>query len=156
MRVGMGYDIHRLVVDRPCILGGVTIAAEKGLLGHSDADVLLHAVADALLGAAALGDIGWHFPNTDPTCKDISSLKILERVTHLLREKKYRIVNVDATLVGEKPKIKEHIPKMKENIAAVLGVSVEDVGIKATTNEGLGHLGRSEGIAAYAVALIDR
>jgi 2-C-methyl-D-erythritol 2,4-cyclodiphosphate synthase len=153
-RVGIGYDIHRLAQGRRLVLGGVEIPHDRGLDGHSDADVLLHAVMDALLGAAGLGDIGHHFPPSDPDYKDISSLVLLERVTSLVRQLGYTIGNVDVTVVAEQPKIAPHLPLMRQRMAAALGIAGEQVGIKATTNEGLGSLGAAQGIAAWAVALI--
>lgn len=154
MRVGMGYDVHRLVEGRDLILGGVKVEHGLGLLGHSDADVLLHAVMDALLGAAALGDIGKHFPDTDPAYKGISSLKLLEHVGGLLEEKGYVIDNIDATVIAQKPKLRPYIEAMEHNIARTLAISPEQVNIKATTEEGLGFSGREEGIAAQAVCLL--
>lgn len=155
-RFGMGYDVHRLVEGRKLIIGGVEIPHALGLLGHSDADVLLHAISDALLGAAALGDIGRHFPDTDPRYEGADSMKLLAEVRRLLAEKGYRIGNVDATIVAQKPKMKEFIPKMNENIATVLGVSLDDVNVKATTEEKLGFTGTEQGISAYAVAGIEK
>jgi len=154
MRIGHGYDVHRLVEDRKLILGGVEIPHTLGLLGHSDADVLLHAISDALLGAAALGDIGKHFPDTDPAYKGADSLVLLSHVVRLLKEKGYRIGNIDATVIAQKPKLAPFIPKMREKIAAVCDVTVDEVNIKATTEEKLGFTGQCEGIAAHAVALI--
>ena len=154
MRVGMGYDVHRLTEDRDLILGGVKIDWEKGLLGHSDADVLIHAVMDALLGAAALGDIGKHFPDTDPAYKGISSILLLEHVTKLLREHHYEIGNIDATIIAQKPKMAPHIPQMKENIAKALHMEPDCLNIKATTEEKLGFTGREEGVASQAVCLL--
>ena len=154
MRVGMGYDVHRLVEDRKLILGGVEIPYEKGLLGHSDADVLLHAIMDALLGAAALGDIGKHFPDTDPAYKGISSILLLKHVTKLLRENGYGITNVDATIIAQKPKMAPHIAQMRQNMAEAMGISLSCLNIKATTEEGLGFTGREEGIAAQAICLL--
>ncbi len=151
MRVGMGYDVHRLVGDRELILGGVKIPYEKGLLGHSDADVLLHAIMDALLGAAALGDIGRHFPDTDPTYKGISSLKLLAHVGALLEEKDYQIVNIDATIIAQRPKMAPYIPQMVQNVARTLGIDESQVNIKATTEEGLGFTGSGEGISSQAI-----
>ena len=151
-RFGMGYDVHRLVEGRKLILGGVEIPWEKGLLGHSDADVLLHAVADALLGAAALGDIGRHFPDTDEKFAGADSMKLLAEVVRLVREKGFRVGNVDATIVAQAPKLAPHIGKMTENIARVLDVSLDCVNVKATTEERLGFTGRGEGMSAYAVA----
>lgn len=155
-RFGMGYDVHRLVEGRRLIIGGVDIPHTLGLLGHSDADVLLHAVADALLGAAALGDIGRHFPDTDERFKGADSMKLLAHVVALLKEKGYRIGNVDATIVAQRPKLKDYIPQMNENIARILEVSLDDVNVKATTEEKLGFTGSEEGISAYAVAGIER
>ena len=155
MRVGLGYDVHRLVTGCPLVLGGVIVPFEKGLLGHSDADVICHAVGDALLGAAALGDLGSHFPDDDPRWKDISSLKLLGEVKSLVREKGFQIVNIDATLVAERPRIGSHVPKMRQHLAEALEMPVEQVSIKATTTEGLGFAGTGEGMAAYAVVLVD-
>ncbi len=155
IRVGMGYDVHRLTEDRDLILGGVKIPWEKGLLGHSDADVLIHAVMDALLGAAALGDIGKHFPDTDPAYKGISSILLLERVTKLLREKGYEIGNIDATIIAQKPKMAPHIAQMKENMSKAMGIDSSRLNIKATTEEGLGFTGREEGIASQAICLLE-
>lgn len=151
MRVGMGYDVHRLVEDRDLILGGVKVPYEKGLLGHSDADVLLHAVMDALLGAAALGDIGRHFPDTDMKYKGISSLRLLEHVGALLEKEDYQIINIDATIIAQRPKMMPHIPKMIKNIAETLKIEENQVNIKATTEEGLGFTGAGEGISAQAI-----
>ena len=151
MRVGIGYDVHRLVEDRKLIIGGVEIPYEKGLLGHSDADVLLHAIMDALLGAAALGDIGKHFPDTDPQYKGASSLKLLEHVGRILEEKNYQIVNIDATIIAQKQKMASHIPQMVQNVARILKMDTEQVNIKATTEEGLGFTGSGEGISAQAI-----
>ena len=156
MRVGMGYDVHRLTEDRDLILGGVKIPWEKGLLGHSDADVLIHAIMDALLGAAALGDIGQHFPDTDPAYKGISSIKLLEHVAALLNEKGYGVGNIDAVIIAQKPKMAPHIPRMRENIARALDMDVDCLSIKATTEEKLGFTGREEGIASQAVCLLYR
>ena len=155
-RFGMGYDVHRLVEGRKLIIGGVEIPHTLGLLGHSDADVLLHAVSDALLGAAALGDIGRHFPDTDPRFEGADSLKLLGHVGKLLREKGYQVSNVDATIVAQKPKMKDYIPRMNENIARVLGVAADQVNVKATTEEKLGFTGTEQGISAYAVAGIEK
>lgn len=154
MRVGIGYDTHRLVVDRPLILGGIEIAHSKGLSGHSDADVLTHAIADALLGAAALGNIGVHFPDTDEKNRDLDSLVLLKKVVGLLHAKGFRIGNIDVTVIAEAPKLNPHIPKMIEKLAATLGVETGALSVKATTHEGIGSLGRGEGISAMAVALI--
>ena len=155
-RFGMGYDVHQLVENRKLIIGGVDISYEKGLLGHSDADVLLHAISDALLGAAALGDIGKHFPDTDPRYKGADSLKLLEEVGNLLTEKGYVVGNVDATIVAQKPKMLPHIPQMRENIARVLRVDIDQINVKATTEEHLGFTGSGQGISSYAVAGIDQ
>ena len=141
MRVGLGYDVHKLVEGRDLILGGISISYEKGLLGHSDADVLVHAIMDALLGAAALGDIGKHFPDTDPAYKGADSLKLLEHVGKILDEQLYVIENIDATIIAQRPKMAPHIPTMRENVARVLGIDVDQVNIKATTEEGLGFTG---------------
>lgn len=154
MRIGTGYDVHRLVEGRPLVIGGVTIPYERGLLGHSDADVLLHAIADALLGAAALGDIGKHFPDTDPAYKGISSLILLERVGALLEENMFFIENIDATIIAQAPKMRPHIDTMRENIAGALHISTEQVNVKATTEEGLGFTGEGMGISAQAVCLL--
>ncbi len=156
MRVGMGYDVHKLVEGRDLIMGGVKIPYEKGLLGHSDADVLLHAISDALLGAAALGDIGKHFPDTDPKYKGADSLKLLEHVGKLLDEKLYVIENVDATIIAQRPKMAPHIPQMRENIAKALGIDVDQVNVKATTEEGLGFTGTGEGISSQAICAIEK
>ena len=152
---GIGYDVHRLVVDRPLVLGGVEIPHPFGLDGHSDADVLCHAIADALLGAAGEPDIGHLFPNTDPSIRVISSLEILRRVRALLDEKSIRLHNIDATLIAEEPKISPHLTLMKERVGAALGLPPNRIGIKATTNESLGFLGRGEGMAALATACVD-
>ena len=155
IRFGMGYDVHKLVEGRKLILGGVEIEHTVGLLGHSDADVLLHAIADALLGAAALGDIGRHFPDTDAAYKGISSIVLLEHVRDLLLEKKYEIGNVDATIVAQKPKVAPFILQMNENIAMALKIAVDQVNVKATTEEGLGFTGTEQGVSAYAVVGIE-
>ena len=155
-RFGMGYDVHQLVENRKLIIGGVDIPYEKGLLGHSDADVLLHAISDALLGAAALGDIGKHFPDTDPRYKGADSLKLLEEVGNLMAAKGYVVGNVDATIVAQKPKMLPHIPQMRENIARVLRVDIDQINVKATTEEHLGFTGSGQGISSYAVAGIER
>lgn len=155
MRIGMGYDVHRLVEGRDLILGGVKIPFEKGLLGHSDADVLLHAVMDALLGAAALGDIGKHFPDTNPEYKGISSVKLLEHVGKLIEDNMYVIGNIDATIIAQKPKMLPHIEKMRENVAQALHIETDQINIKATTEEGLGFTGTGEGISAQAVAALE-
>ena len=155
MRIGMGYDVHRLTEGRDLILGGVKIPYEKGLLGHSDADVLLHAVMDALLGAAALGDIGKHFPDTDPAYEGASSMRLLEHVGKLLEERLYVVENIDATIIAQKPKMAPHIEKMRRNIAAALHLELDQVNVKATTEEGLGFTGTGEGISAQAVACLE-
>ena len=154
MRVGMGYDVHRLVPERDLIIGGVKIPYEKGLLGHSDADVLLHAIMDALLGAAALGDIGKHFPDNDPAYKGADSLMLLGRAGEILSEEGYVIENIDSTIIAQKPKMAPHIEQMRRNIADTLGLDISRVNVKATTEEGLGFTGTGEGISAQAVALI--
>ena len=154
MRIGTGYDVHRLTKDRDLIIGGVKIPWEKGLLGHSDADVLLHAVMDALLGAAALGDIGSHFPDTDPAYKGISSIKLLEKVGALLTEHHFLVENIDATIIAQAPKMRPYIDAMRENIAGALGLSLSQVNVKATTEEGLGFTGQGEGISAQAVCML--
>ena len=156
MRIGYGYDVHALVPGRKLIIGGVEIEYEKGLLGHSDADVLLHSLCDALLGAAALGDIGAVFPDSDPAYKGISSLVLLCRAAELLREKGFTLVNADCTVTAQRPKIAPYIPGMRANIAAACGVDMDAVSVKATTEEGLGFTGRGEGIAASAVCLIEK
>jgi len=153
-RTGNGYDVHRLTEDRDLIIGGVKIPYEKGLLGHSDADVLLHAVMDALLGAAALGDIGKHFPDSDMKYKGISSLLLLRETGRLIREAGYEVGNIDATIIAQKPKMAPHIEKMRQNVAETLGIEADQVNIKATTEEGLGFTGRGEGIASLATALL--
>lgn len=155
MRIGMGYDVHKLTEGRDLILGGVNIPWEKGLLGHSDADVLIHAVMDALLGAAALGDIGKHFPDTDSAYKGVSSLLLLERVAVLLKDNGYEIGNIDATIIAQKPKMAPHIGSMRVNMAMALGIPENRLNIKATTEEGLGFTGRGEGIAAQAICLLN-
>ena len=155
MRIGHGYDVHRLVEGRKLILGGVEIPYEKGLLGHSDADVLTHAVMDALLGAAGLGDIGRHFPDSDDRFLGADSLELLRQVCAMLADKGYRVGNVDVTVIAQRPKLAGFIPAMRENLAAVMGVSPEDVNVKATTEEKLGFTGEGLGIAAHAVALIE-
>ena len=155
IRCGIGYDVHRFAKGRKLILGGVEIAHSQGLEGHSDADVLSHAIADALLGAVAAGDIGQHFPNTDESIRGISSIEILKRVTKLLAEKKARVVNVDATVIMEEPKLGPHIAAMRKRIADAIRISDSGVGVKATTNEKLGAIGRSEGIAAMAIVTVE-
>ena len=154
MRVGMGYDVHKLVEGRDLIIGGVRIPHTLGLLGHSDADVLLHAIMDALLGAAGLGDIGKHFPDTDPQYKGISSMKLLSHVAELIREKGYVVENIDATIIAQKPKMRPHIDTMRENIAKALLIDVGQVNVKATTEEGLGFTGSGEGISSQAICLV--
>ena len=154
MRIGQGYDVHRLVEGRKLIIGGVDIPYEKGLLGHSDADVLLHAVMDALLGAAALGDIGQHFPDSDERYKGISSIALLKEVGKILQENGYMIENIDPTVIAQRPKLLPYRPQMAENIAAALGIEKEQVSVKATTEEGLGFTGTGEGISAQAIALL--
>jgi len=154
-RIGFGFDVHKLVAGRKLVLGGEDIPFDKGLLGHSDADVLLHAIADALLGAAAHGDIGKHFPDTDPKYKDISSLSLLENVSALLAENNFEIINIDSTIVLQKPKIAPYVDQMRNNIARALGLETSRISVKATTNEGLGFIGAGDGAAAYAVALIN-
>ena len=155
MRIGHGYDVHRLVPGRELILGGVHVPYELGLDGHSDADVLLHAVCDALLGAAALGDIGRHFPDTDPAYKDADSMKLLESVEAKITEVGYRVGNVDVTLIAQKPKMKDYIPWMRENIAKVLHVSIQQINVKATTEEHLGFTGDGSGMSCHAVCLLE-
>lgn len=155
MRVGIGYDVHRLIEGRQLVLGGVLIPYEKGLLGHSDADVLLHAIMDSLLGAAALGDIGKHFPDSDDKYKGISSLRLLEYVAVLLKEKHYVIENIDSTIIAQKPKLAEYIDKMRDNIADVLKIDKNQVNVKATTEEGLGFTGMEEGISAQAICSLN-
>ena len=156
VRIGHGYDVHRLVEGRRLILGGVDVPWERGLLGHSDADVLTHAVMDALLGAAGLGDIGRHFPNTDPAYAGADSLKLLAHVAELLRERGYTVGNVDATVLAQRPKLAPHISAMRDNLARAMGIAPDRVNVKATTEEGLGFTGSGEGMAAHAVALIER
>lgn len=155
MRIGSGYDVHRLVPERKLILGGVCIPYEVGLLGHSDADVLVHAIMDALLGAAGLGDIGLHFPDSDPGYLGVSSLELLKKVMAMLNEAGYNISNIDATIIAQKPKLRPYIEEMRENIAEAAGLDKEKINIKATTEEGLGFTGNLEGIAAQAVCLIE-
>ena len=155
MRIGHGYDVHRLVEGRKCIIGGVEIPYEKGLLGHSDADVLLHAVMDAVLGAMAAGDIGKLFPDSDPTYKGADSLVLTRRVAEVMAERGYRLGNVDATVIAQAPKLAPHIPMMRENIAAAFGVDADRISVKATTEERLGFTGSGEGIAAHAVCLLE-
>lgn len=154
MRVGLGYDVHKLVEGRDLIMGGVKIDYEKGLLGHSDADVLVHAIMDALLGAAALGDIGKHFPDNDPAYKGADSIKLLYEVGKLIKDHEFKIVNIDSIIVAQKPKMAPHIDKMRENIAHALAISVDQVSVKATTEEGLGFTGQLEGISSKAICLL--
>jgi 2-C-methyl-D-erythritol 2,4-cyclodiphosphate synthase len=156
MRIGLGFDVHKLVVGRKLVLGGVVIPFDKGLLGHSDADVLVHAINDALLGACALGDIGKHFPDDDSKYKDISSLILLEKVKKLLEGAGYKVVNIDSVICAQKPKLSPYIDKMRINIADTLGVTVDKVSIKATTTEELGFEGRGEGISAQAICMIEK
>ena len=155
MRIGHGYDVHKLVEGRDLILGGVKIQHHLGLLGHSDADVLLHAVSDALLGAAGLGDIGRHFPDTDPQYKGADSLKLLENVVQKITAEGYRVSNIDVTMIAQKPKLLPHIPQMRENIARAVGVDVKRINVKATTEEKLGFTGSEEGMACHAVCLLE-
>lgn len=155
MRIGMGYDVHRLVEGRKLIMGGVEIPYEMGLLGHSDADVLLHAISDALLGAAALGDIGKHFPDTDPRYEGADSLKLLSEVGKLIEKEYYLIENIDATIIAQAPKMRPHIDTMRQNIADALGIDISQVSVKATTEEGLGFTGNKEGISAQAICLLN-
>lgn len=155
VRVGLGYDIHKLVKGRPCVLGGVTIPSDLGPDGHSDADVVLHALMDAMLGALALGDIGQHFPNTDPQYKDANSMTLLGHIVKIVKERGYRVANCDIMVITEVPKMAPHIPEMRDVIAKALSVGTSGVSIKATTNEGLGAIGRKEGIAAQAVCLLE-
>lgn len=156
MRIGHGYDVHKLAENRKLIIGGVDIPYEKGLLGHSDADVLLHSVCDALLGAAALGDIGKHFPDTDDRFKGIDSILLLKNVAELIRKEGYKVVNIDSTILAQRPKLAPYILKMRENIAEAVGINTDCVSVKATTEEGLGFTGEGLGIAAHAVCLIDK
>lgn len=156
MRIGQGYDVHKLVPDRKLILGGVEVPYEKGLLGHSDADVIVHAVMDALLGAAGLWDIGHAFPDDDPETEGISSLVLLERVRDMLARRGFQVVNVDGTIIAQRPKLSPHIPDMRNNMATVLGIEADRINLKATTEEGLGFTGSGEGIAAQAVALLEK
>ena len=154
-RIGSGVDYHQLGEGRPFFIGGIHVPHHKGGIGHSDADVLLHAICDALLGAAALGDIGYHFPDTDAQYKDIDSKILLQRTAVLIRENGYRIVNIDSTLCLQEPKIKPHIPAMQESIASILGITTGDISIKATTTEGMGFVGRKEGVVAYSTVLLE-
>jgi len=155
IKVGQGFDVHQLVSGRKCIIGGVEIPFDKGLEGHSDADVLLHAISDAILGAAGLGDIGKHFPNIDPSIKNMDSRNILKKIVLLLQEKKYSIINIDATVICELPKLTPYIDRMKNNIASDCNIEINAVNIKATTTETLGFTGRGEGIAAQAICLVE-
>lgn len=154
MRIGMGYDVHKLVEKRDLILGGVKIPYQLGLLGHSDADVLIHAIMDALLGASALGDIGKHFPDTDSKYKGVSSIELLKHVGNLLTKHNYKIGNIDATIIAQKPKMAPHIPTMRENIASALNISLDQINVKATTEEGLGFTGEGLGISSQAICLL--
>ena len=154
MRIGLGYDVHKLVADRKLILGGVEIPYEYGLLGHSDADVLLHAIMDSLLGASALGDIGKHFPDTDPKYKGISSIALLKEVGKLLYENGYKISNIDSTIIAQKPKMAPHIPLMRKNIANALNIDIDQINVKATTEEGLGFTGEGLGISSQSICLL--
>lgn len=156
LRIGHGYDVHKLVSDRKLILGGVDIPYEKGLLGHSDADVLLHAISDALLGAAALGDIGKHFPDTDMAYKNADSLVLLAKVGEIIKDAGYQVSNIDSTVIAQAPKLAPHIEQMRKNIAKALSIELEDVSVKATTEERLGFTGRGEGISAHAVCIIEK
>lgn len=156
MKIGQGYDVHRLAENRKLILGGVTVPYELGLLGHSDADVIVHAIMDALLGAAGLWDIGHCFPDNDPTYKDISSLLLLSKVKTMLEEKGFCVVNIDGTIIAQKPKLSSYIPNMRQNIAEVLAIDTDCVNLKATTEEGLGFTGAGDGIAAQAIALLEQ
>ncbi|SHK21019.1 2-C-methyl-D-erythritol 2,4-cyclodiphosphate synthase [Tepidibacter formicigenes] len=154
MRVGIGYDVHKLVENRDLIIGGVNIPHEKGLLGHSDADVLLHAIMDSILGALSLGDIGKHFPDNDPKYKGANSLKLLERVGNLIHNKGYKVSNIDSTIIAQRPKMASYISKMRENIARVLNIDIDSINVKATTEEGLGFTGNEEGISSQAICLL--
>lgn len=156
MRIGHGYDVHKLVEGRDLIIGGVKIPCEKGLLGHSDADVLLHAISDSLLGAAAMGDIGGMFPDNDPQFLDADSLVLLRKVYERLRDNGYAVINVDATIIAQRPKMKHYIPEMRMSIAAALSTEIENISVKATTEEEMGFTGRGEGISAHCVCLIDK
>ena len=156
MRVGIGYDVHKLVAGRTLILGGIVIPFEKGLLGHSDADVLVHAICDALLGAAGMGDIGLHFPDTDPKFKGIASLKLLAATSDIIRGERFAVVNIDATIFAEAPKIGPYRPDMRQTLARTLEIDPDCINIKATTTEGLGYVGRGEGIAAMSVVLLNQ
>ena len=155
MRIGTGYDVHKLVEDRKLILGGVEIPYEKGLLGHSDADVLIHAVMDSILGAAALGDIGQHFPDSDDAYKGISSILLLQKVAELIKKEGYEIANIDSTIIAQRPKLAKFIPEMRENMAKALGIDISRINVKATTEEGLGFTGEGLGIASQAICLLN-
>ena len=155
-RIGFGYDAHRLTEGRDLVLGGVKIPHEKGLLGHSDADVLSHAIGEAILGALSLGDLGKHFPDTDQKYKDISSLKILSMIKDMAEKEDAEVINIDSTIVAEEPKLSGHILKMRENISDVLNINIDQVSVKATTSEGMGFVGKKEGVAAYAVVLMEK
>jgi len=155
-KIGFGYDVHGFAADRKLILGGVNIPYDKGLLGHSDADVLLHSICDAILGALALGDIGIHFPNTDPKFKDADSKQLLNHVFYLMNDSHYEIGNVDSTILLEQPKLSPHIPQMCKNIANILNTNIDQISVKATTTEGLGFVGRKEGCAAYSIVLLTK
>lgn len=156
MRIGMGYDVHQLVENRDLIIGGVYIPYKRGLLGHSDADVLIHAIMDSLLGAATLGDIGKHFPDSDPKYKDMSSIKLLSHVIDIIKEKGYTIGNIDATIIAQQPKFAPYIQEMRKRLATTLEIEIDQINIKATTTEGLGFTGKEEGIASYSVALLEK
>jgi 2-C-methyl-D-erythritol 2,4-cyclodiphosphate synthase len=156
LRIGSGYDVHQLAENRKLILGGVEIPFEKGLLGHSDADVLLHAIADALLGALALGDIGLHFPDSEEEYKDMDSMVLLSKVYELILDYEYKLVNLDATIVMQRPKLRPHINKMRKNISAVLDSAIENISVKATTSERLGFVGKEEGVEAFATVLLEK
>lgn len=156
MRIGHGYDVHKLVINRKLIIGGVTIPNEKGLLGHSDADVLLHAIMDSLLGAACLGDIGKHFPDSDEKYKGVNSLILLKYVENLMRDNGYKVINIDATIIAQSPKMSPYLEEMRKIISLALSIAITDINIKATTEEGLGFTGVGEGIAAHAVCLIEK
>lgn len=155
MRIGQGYDIHRTIKGRPLIIGGVEIPWNKGLLGHSDADVLIHAMIDSIFGALGEGDIGTHFPDTDERYKDVNSLILLEKAVSILKENGYRIINIDSTIIAQKPKLSDYIPKIKDKLAPILNIGTNNIGIKCKTEEGLGYLGRSQAIAAYSIILIE-
>lgn len=156
MRIGLGYDVHKLVEGRPLIIGGVNVPHEKGLLGHSDADVLIHAIMDGMLGALALGDIGKHFPDTDEKYKGVDSMKLLECVNHLINEKGYEINNIDSIIVAQSPKMAPHIEQMRRNIATVLNTDIDNISVKATTEEGLGFTGEKQGISSQSICLLNK